>query len=190
MHVLIIFGTVEGHTRKIARNVSATVQSLGHQTTVFDAGDLGDVDLDIADAVIVCAPVHMGQYPMAITHWLTTRADRLSKVPGAFVSVSLAAASPFPEEHAEIQKLTEALFERTGWRPRMVHQAGGALRYPQYDFLKRLLMKHIAYREGGPTDVTKDHEFTNWNALAAFVEGFVADCDRPAEAGANEKSVA
>ena len=72
----------------------------------------------------------------------------------------------------------------------MVHQAGGALRYPQYDFLKRLLMKHIAYREGGPTDVTKDHEFTNWNALAAFVEGFVADCDRPTEAGANEKSVA
>ncbi|APH72711.1 flavodoxin domain-containing protein [Aquibium oceanicum] len=190
MHVLVIYGTVEGHTRKIARNVSSTVQSLGHQTTVFDAGDLGDVDLDIADAVIVCAPVHIGAYPTAIAHWLKAKAARLSTLPGAFVSVSLAAASPFPEEHAEIQKITEALFERTGWRPRMVHQAGGALRYPQCDFLKRLLMKHIAYKEGGPTDVTKDHEFTNWNALAAFVEGFIGDCAQTAGAAAKEKSPA
>ncbi|MFN3546451.1 MAG: flavodoxin domain-containing protein [Mesorhizobium sp.] len=173
MHVLIIFGTVEGHTRKIARTLSSTVQSLGHQATVFDAGDLGDVDLDIADAVIVCAPVHMGAYPTAIAHWLKAKADRLASLPGAFVSVSLAAASPFPEEHAEIQKITGVLFEQTGWKPLMVHQAAGALKYPQYDFLKRLLMKHIAYREGGPTDVTTDHEFTNWNALAAFAEGFL-----------------
>jgi menaquinone-dependent protoporphyrinogen oxidase len=176
MHVLIIFGTVEGHTRKIARTLSSTVQSLGHQATVFDAGDLGDVDLDIADAVIVCAPVHMGAYPTAIAHWLTIKAERLAGLPGAFVSVSLAAASPFPEEHAEIQKITAGLFERTGWKPLMVHQAAGALKYPQYDFLKRLLMKHIAYREGGPTDVTTDHEFTNWNALAAFAESFVETC--------------
>ena len=34
MHVIVIYGTVEGHTRKIARNVSATIQSLGHQVTV------------------------------------------------------------------------------------------------------------------------------------------------------------
>lgn len=189
MHVLIIFGTVEGHTRKIARNLSATVQSLGHQATVFDAGDLGDVDLDVADAIIVCAPVHIGTFPTAIAHWLKTKAGKLAELPSAFVSVSLAAASPFPEEHAEIQKITEKLFETTGWRPMMVHQAAGALKYPEYDFLKRLLMKHIAYREGGPTDVTKDHEFTNWNALAAFAEGFIDSCRTtagavPAEQGA------
>lgn len=176
MHVIVIYGTVESHTRKIARNVSATIQSLGHQVTVFDAGDLGDADLDLADAVIVCAPVHMGQFPSAIAHWLTTHDTALADLPGAFISVSLASASPFPEEHAEIQKITQTFFDQTGWHPAMVHQAAGALRYPRYDFLKRLLMKHIAYREGGPTDVTKDHEFTNWNALAAFVTGFVAHC--------------
>jgi menaquinone-dependent protoporphyrinogen oxidase len=184
MHVVIIFGTVEGHTRKIARNLSSTVQSLGHQATVFDAGDLGDVDLDAADAVIICAPVHMGAFPSAISHWLKTKAERLAQLPAAFVSVSLAAASPFPEEHAEIQKITERLFEHTGWRPGMVHQAAGALKYPEYDFLKRLLMKHIAYREGGPTDTTKDHEFTNWNALAAFAEGFLETCHGAAPARA------
>ncbi len=184
MHVLIIFGTVEGHTRKVARTLSSTVQSLGHQATVFDAGDLGDVDLDIADAVIVCAPVHMGAYPTAISHWLKTKAERLAGLPGAFVSVSLAAASPFPEEHAEIHDITNALFAQTGWKPMMVHQAAGALKYPQYDFLKRLLMKHIAYREGGPTDVTTDHEFTNWNALAAFAESFIDACKAQKPAGA------
>ncbi len=173
MHVVIIYGTVEGHTRKIARNMSATVQSLGHQVTVFDAGDLGDVDLDMADAVIICAPVHMGRFPAAIIHWLKSHADRLSRIPGAFVSVSLGAASPFPEEKAEIRRITEELFRETEWHPAQTHHAAGALRYPQYDFLKRLLMKYIAYREGGPTDATKDHDFTDWDALAGFVSDFV-----------------
>ena len=63
---------------------------------------------------------------------------------------------------------------RTQWTPREVHHAAGAFRFSQYDFLKRWALKYIAYRKGQPTDTSKDYELTDWDALGAFVDSFVA----------------
>ncbi|HMQ58149.1 MAG TPA: flavodoxin domain-containing protein [Rhizobiaceae bacterium] len=174
MHVIIVYGSIEGQTRKIARTMAATVQSAGHQATVFDAADLADLDLALADAVIVAAPVDAGSFPQPLVHWLAGNCGDLNGMPTAFVSVSLAAASAFPEELKEIEALAAGLSEKTGWVPERMHHAAGALRYTKYDFFKRLLMRHIAKKEGGPLDVTADHEFTDWTALAEFVSGFLA----------------
>ncbi len=35
-------------------------------------------------------------------------------------------------------------------------------------------MRRIAEKEGGPVDVSKDHELTDWAALDAFTDSFVA----------------
>jgi menaquinone-dependent protoporphyrinogen oxidase len=173
MHIIVIYSTVEGQTRKIARNISATVQSLKHAVTVYDADDLGDLDLATADAIIVAAPVHMGKYPDAIGRWLKANPDALRAIPGAFISVSLASASAFPEEHREISDITRRFLAETGWKPKDIHHAAGALRYTSYDFIKRLLMRHLARQEGGPLDTTRDHEFTDWKALSDFVGAFL-----------------
>ncbi len=173
MHVIVIYGTVEGQTRKIARNIAGTVQSSGHDVTVFDAADLDDVDLATADAVIVAAPVHTGKYPAAIGHWLKHNASDLNNLPSVFFSVSLAAASAFPEEHREIAELSTDFLEQTGWKPDEVHQVAGALRYLEYDFLKRLLMRHIVKQGGGPVDTSRDYEFTDWDELSVFVSDFL-----------------
>jgi menaquinone-dependent protoporphyrinogen oxidase len=169
MHVLIAYGTVEGQTRKIARHISGSVQSRGDDVTIFNAADLGDVDLDFFDAAIIAAPVHLGAFHPAIVDWVGKNSKRLNGMPSAFVSVSLAAASAFPEEHAAIQKIADDLFDRTGWKPGHVHHAAGALRYTKYDFLKRLLMRYISRKEGGSTDTSEDHEYTDWDALDTFV---------------------
>ncbi|MEZ5812913.1 MAG: flavodoxin domain-containing protein [Rhizobiaceae bacterium] len=173
MHVVVIYATVEGQTRKIARNIAGTVQSAGHDVTVFDATDIEDVDLGATDALIVAAPVHVGRYPAALGHWLKANAGAVASIPSAFVSVSLATASAFAEEHREIEAIAAAFTAECGWKPTAVHQAAGALRYLEYDFLKRLLMRQFARKEGGPVDMSKDHEFTDWDALADFVNGFV-----------------
>ncbi len=173
MHVIIVYATVEGQTRKIARNIAGTVQSAGHDATVFDAADIGDIDLAAADALIVAAPVHVGHYPGALGHWLRVNAKRVNAIPSAFVSVSLAMASAFPEEHREIEEIANSFLEESGWQPSAVHQAAGALRYLKYDYLKRLLMRQFAKQEGGPLDTSRDHEFTDWDALADFTRKFL-----------------
>lgn len=169
MHVLVAYGSVEGQTRKIARHMSGSVQSRGHDVTIFDAADLEDVDMDLFDAAIIAAPVHMGAFHPAIVDWVGKNSAKLGSLPSGFVSVSLAAASAFPEEQAEVAQLAADLFTRTKWQPDSVHHAAGALRYTRYDFLKRMLMKYIVRKEGGSTDTSEDIEYTDWDALDAFV---------------------
>jgi menaquinone-dependent protoporphyrinogen oxidase len=54
-----------------------------------------------------------------------------------------------------------------------IHHAAGALKYTEYDFFRRWMLKRIAKKEGGPVDTSLDHEFTDWDALDAFVRTFV-----------------
>ncbi len=41
------------------------------------------------------------------------------------------------------------------------------------DFFKRQIMKFIIRKGGGPTDASQDYEFTDWDALAKFVDSFI-----------------
>lgn len=174
MRVFVIYGTIEGQTRKIARAIAETAQDKGWRATVYDMNDLAEADPAHADRVIIAAPVHAGDYPPEVAEWIKANRLRLKAMPTAFVSVSLSAASQFAEEHEALDKITNAFFEETGFAPNAVHQAAGALRYADYDFLKRLLMRYIARKEGASTDTSKNHEFTEWDELARFIADFLA----------------
>jgi menaquinone-dependent protoporphyrinogen oxidase len=50
----------------------------------------------------------------------------------------------------------------------------GRLAYTQYGFFKRWIMRAIARREGGSTDTTRDHEYTDWDAVTRFADEVVA----------------
>ncbi len=47
--------------------------------------------------------------------------------------------------------MIERFVTDTGWRPEHVVPVAGALRYTQYNFLVRLVMKRIARQAGGST---------------------------------------
>ena len=55
--------------------------------------------------------------------------------------------------------------ERTGFDPDAVGLFAGALVYTQYGWLKRHLMRSIVKREGGDLDMSKDYEYTDWDAV-------------------------
>jgi menaquinone-dependent protoporphyrinogen oxidase len=171
MNYLIIYGTTEGHTRKIARFMEEVLKNAGHSVTIADATDRPP-SLQGYDAIIIGASVHAHKYQTAVTHFVTRNADALNSLPGAFFSVSLAASSDDEEEHQEVKKITADFLAQTGWKPRMTTHIGGALKYTQYDFFKRLIMKMIAKREGLPVDTTQDSEYTDWEAVKQFVESF------------------
>ena len=46
----------------------------------------------------------------------------------------------------------------------------GRLAYTQYGFVKRWIMWGIARREGGSTDTTRDHDYTDWREVARFAD--------------------
>lgn len=172
MIVTIVYATIEGQTRHIAEAVAATVTEAGHRAELIEAHDGERFWLDEAEAAILCAPVHGGSYPADFEALAKDWAERLDRIPSAFVSVSLAILGD-AEEVAEALAYPATLETETGWHPTRVHHAAGALRFSQYDFFKRWVMRRIALDKGLPADA--DQEFTDWSALEAFVRAFLAE---------------
>jgi menaquinone-dependent protoporphyrinogen oxidase len=171
MKTLIVYATTEGHTRKVARFMSDVLSEAGHVVTIADAVDKPPVPDDF-DAILIGASIHMHKYQSAITDYVKRHASSLNKKPGAFYSVCLAVASEIEEEHLEAEKITKEFLSQTGWKPILTKQIAGALKFTEYDFFKRIIMKMISKREGRTTDTTKDHEYTDWNEVKRFVNDF------------------
>ena len=175
MQVLLVYGTSEGQTRKIAAFVADRLSRRGHQVVTADAGEAGSLpDPRSFDAVIIAASVHIGRYQPAVTRFVREHRAAISARANAFLSVSLAAAGHEPGARAGLQKCVADFVQATGWTPQHVHHVPGAFRYTAYRFLTRCVMRYIAYRKGAPTDVHHDHELTDWDALVRFADTFAA----------------
>jgi menaquinone-dependent protoporphyrinogen oxidase len=171
MKILIVYGTTEGQTRKISHFMEAILKDGGHEVTVADAAETPPSPF-LYDAVIIGASVHIHRYQSAVLHYITRHIEDLNKIPTAFFSVCLAVASDMDEEHKAAGKITNDFLEHIGWKPLMTTQIAGALKYTQYDFFTRLVMKRIAKRERRTTDTSKDHEYTDWDAVREFTAEF------------------
>ncbi|QRV17730.1 menaquinone-dependent protoporphyrinogen IX dehydrogenase (plasmid) [Haloterrigena salifodinae] len=177
--ILVLYGTGEGQTAKVAETIAEALEERGHESTVTDvAAESGSVDVDEFDAVLVGASIHVGKQQAAIRTFVTERRDALESRPTGFFQVSLSSATDDEARRAEAAGYVDAFVEETGWQPDRVGLFGGALRYSKYGFLKRLVMKRIAREATGDTDTARDYEYTDWeevetfaNDFAAFVEG-------------------
>ena len=175
MKLLLVYGTTEGQTRKVAQFVADHLAEQGHQTELINAIDATPaVDLRDFDAVIIAASVHAGRYQSAVLHFVKYHLPAIDTRLNAFLSVSLAAAGNDEEDVEGLKKCVANFTHETGWTPHCIHHVAGAFRYTAYDFLKRWAMKYIAYRKGGPTDTSRDYELTDWDDLMRFVDSFVA----------------
>lgn len=173
MTVLVLYASIEGQTRKIAEHVARALELSGQQVVLGDVRDPGFAVPARFEGAVLCAPIHMGRYPEPFAQFMVDWKDALQSIPCAFVSVSLAIRSENEDEREEARNYPKRLMRKTGWLPADIHHAAGALKYLEYDFFKRWIMRRIAKAEGGPVDTSHDYELTDWKALDAFLEGFV-----------------
>ncbi len=172
--VLIVYGTTEGQTAKIAQHIGDAIARLGHDVIVRHAPEADDAEVAGHDAVVVGGSLHEGRYQRAVRDFVERHGARLASVPSAFFCVSLAAASRDADERAEPVRVARELAARGGWTPATIASFAGALKYTQYSWLKRMLMKHIAAKEGGETDTSRDFEYTDWDEVTRFAETFAS----------------
>jgi menaquinone-dependent protoporphyrinogen oxidase len=164
-------------TRKIAHFMEAILQNTGHQVTVADTSAEPPAPIGY-DAIMIGSSIHMHKYHSAVKHYIKKHLANLNQIPGAFFSVSLAVASGMQDEHLEVQKITTDFLEKIGWKPLMTSQIAGALKYTEYDYFKRLIMKMISKKEGGATDMSQDYEYTNWDEVTKFMNEFVNEASQ------------
>jgi menaquinone-dependent protoporphyrinogen oxidase len=173
--VLILYGTHEGQTRKIATFVADRLRAKGLSAVLVDAADLREGDpLPAFDAVIAAASLHAGGFQKSVARAIEKNAAVVSAKPNAFLSVSLSAAGEDEDDRRGLEKCLEQFFAEAGWRPQRIEHAAGAFRYTKYDFFKRMIMKRIAKERGAPVDTSRDWELTDWAKLETFADAFAA----------------
>lgn len=172
MNVLIVYATSEGQTRKIAEWMAAHVRERGHQVELRDSAALASGShLEAFDTFIVAASVHQKRHQESMVNFVIAHHQLLNTRPAAFISVSLSAV--LDDGRTEAQEYVDYFVSATGWQPRMTLLLGGALRFTEYDYFQEQIVKFIVMKRVAPANADRDHEFTDWNALAGFVDGFL-----------------
>ena len=174
MHVLIVYGSKEGQTAKIAERIAQIIRNQGLQVSTYSGKEIqADFATDAFDAAIVGGSIHMDNYPTYLREFVRHHRDWLNKVPSAFFTVCMAIQSQNANEREEAKNYGTRFIETTHWHPRLIDTFAGAVKYTQYNFITRFIMKMITKREGGSTDTRRDHEYTDWDAVARFTNRFL-----------------
>ena len=169
--ILVLYGTTEGHTAKVARFLGDTLRADGVSADVIDARTVCPSP-DSYDAVIVAASVHARGYQRTVRRWVHDHARVLNDKPTAFVSVCLAVLQHEPKVERDLAAIVDRFLTSTGWRPAITKNVAGALAYSRYNWLKRWAMVRIVRKAGGDIDTSRDYEYTDWADLRAFAEEF------------------
>ncbi len=184
-HILIVYGTTDGHTRKIAQVLAENLRAKRCSVDIVDAAGMPwRLSPETYDGVIVAASVHIGDYQRAVARWVRMYAPLLNGMPTAFLSVCLAVLEKGPEARQESVRIMQRFLARCGWQPSITKMVAGAVLYTRYGWLKRRMMKRVVEKAGGDTDTTRDFEYTDWKDLWVFAGEFAELAARqPVEIG-------
>ncbi|MCC6236309.1 MAG: flavodoxin domain-containing protein [Dehalococcoidia bacterium] len=169
----IAYATKEGHTAKIAARLSLALRAAGLEVDPIDVSAApADFSLEPYDAALVCAPIHIEEYPPHMIGFARRHAEWLAAHPSAFVSVSLAALGTDEEDIEGLAHCVSEFAIATGWQPARVEHVAGALVFSQYPFFVRQVMKAVARQHNLPANA--DTDLTDYARLEEFAREFAA----------------
>ncbi|MEO1593955.1 MAG: flavodoxin domain-containing protein [Pseudomonadota bacterium] len=168
-NILLLYGTREGQTAKIARHIETTLEAGGANVHTVEARRVSeDLRIEAFDGVIIGSSVHLGKHDAHVVRFVQRHRADLEQLPTAFFSVSLSAAGDTPESKRDVDHLLEAFTRETGWHPVTVNAIAGALLYTQYNPLLRFIMRRKAAHYSDDVDTSRDYEYTDWDGVTAF----------------------
>jgi menaquinone-dependent protoporphyrinogen oxidase len=183
-HIAVVFGTTDGQTAKIARQVAEVLRSEQDQVELIDTrAPIPAAPFEGVEAAVIAGSVRMGKFQRPLVAFARAHQTELARIPTAFLPVSLSAARSTPAAVREVRKTIARFIEETGFTPGFIQPLAGALVYSRYPFFTRLAMKLISKMAGGDTDTSRDYEYTDWNAVSDFARRFAVRARQaPAEA--------
>ena len=182
--VLVAYATREGQTRKIAERVAATLRARAVDVDVVDVrAPPPSLDLACYAHVVLAASLHIGKHEREMVDFVRTHRAALDAASTSLLSVSMSEAGAEDPSRtleqrkqamANVKQTIDRFLEETGLHPGRVMPVAGALKYLEYGWLVRFVMKRISDAEGGPTDTSRDYEMTDWVSLERFAEEVAA----------------
>ena len=178
-HILIVYASHYGQTRKIAIRIAEVLRQEHHEVVLADARATEPPPPEPYDVVVLGSRVEAGRHASEILAYIRMHREQLGTIPTAFFSVSMAAARP--QAGPDPDAYLEATFHDLGWTPMCSVAFAGGLPYRSYGWFIRFLMKRISRSAGNTTDTSRNHEMTDWDAVRRFA-GELASLTRPERA--------
>jgi menaquinone-dependent protoporphyrinogen oxidase len=171
--VLVVYGSKEGQTKNIAQFIARELESRKHKVDLLNTNKVPqELSIQSYDGVIAGAPLHLSNYPRHFRKFVSKYSGVLSLVQTSFFTVCLGVLENSKKTDADLKHIAEKLFIHSRWLPTKHETFAGAIRFSQYNWLTRLIMKRKAEKAGAKVDVHKDIEYTDWNKVRAFTEDF------------------
>lgn len=172
--VLVIYGTSYGQTEKIANRIAAGLQQRGFAVELCNAAASRPVmGLEQYDGVVVGSSIIARGHQRAIKDFVHANVATLNRIPSAFFQVSASAGSASPHARMAAQQIMADFIAGQGWMPVLSASMAGAINYTKYNLLLKWYMKRASAKNGGTTDTSRDHEYTDWAEVERFTLALV-----------------
>ena len=172
MKILILYSSRDGQTKTIASYIAKQLTE-GATCEIQDLSQVGQIDLSQYQQVIIGASVRYGHFSPVLNKFVNKHVAQLSQMPSAFFAVNLTARKPekrSPQTNTYVRKF----LLNTPWQPTLCSVFAGALRYPRYSWIDRIMIQLIMRMTGGETDTSKEVEYTDWQEVSRFTQDFLA----------------
>lgn len=171
-NILLLYATVEGQTEKIASTISSHLIKAGAKVTVRNVGDKAFIErLNLVeyDQLVLGASIHAGKIEKEMAAFLNTHIREIEAMPRSMFIVLMAAATKDPERRElSFAEIRRNLARQVKLPFTDIEMIAGALMYTKYNWFVRWMMKSMVRKEGGNTDTSRDHEYTDWDQVAVY----------------------
>lgn len=172
MSALLLYCSTDGQTKKIITQIANELRQHGHECDVRDLTSVQQsLNLDAYKKVLIGASIRYGHFNKVLDKFITRHLVQLNNMPTAFFGVNLTARKEeksTPETNSYIRKF----LDKTPWTPVLTGVFAGALLYPRYKWIDRVMIQLIMKMTDGETDPTKEIEYTDWNKVSEFANKF------------------
>jgi len=170
MKALVLYSTRDGQTHAIASYIASCMKEKA-ECDVLELTHGERVNLAQYDQVLIGASIRYGHFNAVLDKFIKRNVDQLNNMPSAFFCVNLTARKPetrTPQTNPYVRKFLLA----TPWQPALCGVFAGALRYPRYRWIDKVMIQLIMRMTGGETDTSKEVEYTDWEQVKKFAEDF------------------
>lgn len=163
--ILILFSTVDDHTKKISTYLQNRLVEEGHEVVVHVLED--GVALEEYDTIIIGASIRYGRHNEKVYEFIKTYKEKLDEKANAFFSVNIVARKP-NKDRPDTNPYMKRFLRQIAWKPKNLAVFAGKLDYQKYSLLDRQMIRFIMFLTKGPTDPTSEIEFTDWDDVDRF----------------------
>ena len=165
---LIIYSSIDGHTKKICERITNLLDD-EDIVTIVSLDKATKLDLIEFNKIIIGASIRYGKHSKELYKFIELNKKILEEKKSTFFSVNVVARKP-EKNTPETNPYIKNFLKKSKWKPKKIGVFAGKVNYPNYNFLDKYMIKFIMFVTGGPTDTSQSYEFTDWSKVDDFAK--------------------